>query len=43
MVCPRCGQPSRVIFTRRWRREEVRRDRQCLRCKLRFFTTERLL
>jgi transcriptional repressor NrdR len=44
MKCPQCGhQEHRVLETRVYRDEEIRRRRECMGCKLRFTTVETLL
>ncbi|MGE4133012.1 MAG: transcriptional regulator NrdR [Bdellovibrionales bacterium] len=44
MKCPQCGHTDhRVLETRVHRDEEIRRRRECLKCKLRFSTSESLL
>lgn len=44
MKCPQCGHPEqRVLETRVYREEEIRRRRECMNCKLRFSTVETLL
>ncbi|MBX7231157.1 MAG: transcriptional regulator NrdR [Bdellovibrionales bacterium] len=44
MKCPNCEQPeSRVLETRVHREGEIRRRRECLKCKHRFTTVETLL
>jgi transcriptional repressor NrdR len=44
MKCPQCGHlEHRVLETRVHREEEIRRRRECLKCKLRFSTSETLL
>ncbi len=43
MKCPQCGHlEHRVLETRVHREEEIRRRRECLKCKLRFTTVETL-
>ncbi len=43
MKCPQCGHlEHRVLETRVYRDEEIRRRRECLQCKLRFSTVETL-
>lgn len=44
MKCPQCGHlEHRVLETRAYRDEEIRRRRECFNCKLRFSTVETLL
>ncbi len=41
MKCPQCGNlDHRVLETRVHREEDIRRRRECLKCKLRFSTVE---
>jgi transcriptional repressor NrdR len=41
MKCPQCGHlEHRVLETRVHREEEIRRRRECLKCRLRFSTME---
>lgn len=41
MNCPKCDSKTRVIETRRFSEEALRRRRECRKCKHRFTTEER--
>ena len=42
MKCPHCGNQSRVTDTRENEGNTIKRRRECLSCKTRFFTVEKV-
>lgn len=42
MKCPTCGEPESKVIDSRSLGEEIRRRRECIKCKSRFTTYERL-
>jgi len=42
MKCPSCGEPESKVIDSRSLGDEIRRRRECIKCKIRFTTYERL-
>ena len=42
MKCPSCGEPESKVIDSRSLGEEIRRRRECIKCRFRFTTYERL-